>query len=329
MQSALEQRMLALSRAFQHSRIFLTAVELNLFSTLGDASLSAKELAGRVGADPRAMEVLLNALVAMALLESEAGRFHNLGAVVQALREGRGSDYDAFRHAVRQWENWSRLTETVRTGRPTDEETSGDWKLLDALAMRQYARATAGTFVRTLDVAGARSLLDVGGGAGTFAITMVERHPDLRAVVFDANERALALAAEEIASKRLEGCVTLRHGDFLRDDLGSGYDLALVSSVMCLLGVEENRRLLARVHAALADGGRVAIRDAIHEPTRTGLPHAAIFGVHLLVSTKKGRAYSRTEVASWLAEAGFTDVRRFPLDEALVITARKLPVASR
>src|ERR1017187_3635579 len=63
-------------RAFQESRALLTALELDLFTAVGDGA-GAVEVATRLGADPRATEMLLNALASLRLLVKREGVFHN------------------------------------------------------------------------------------------------------------------------------------------------------------------------------------------------------------------------------------------------------------
>ncbi len=321
-------QLLSLSRGFMHSRAFLTAIELGLFQALGDESLSAEELAARLDADRRATDILCIALAAMNLLEKHGETFRNAAGLPLG-KKGGEADL-AFRHAVQVWEQWSQLTQVVKSGRPAvyDASPTPEWNRVSALAMRQYAALTGEALAGILDLSAARTLLDLGGGTGACAMALAQRYPNLRAVIFDDNEAALAAAEEESAARGLEQRVTGMHGDFMEDDLGGPYDIVLLSSIVCLLGEEENRRLLARVHDALNDGGRVVIRDALVNPDRTTPPRAAIFSLHMLLNTAAGRSYSHAEVSDWLQTAGYERLRRYPLDEASVIEGTKPPASS-
>jgi len=59
------EELFRLSQNFMESRILLSGAELNLFTILKPAPLSAQEVASRIGADLRALTVLLDGLSAM------------------------------------------------------------------------------------------------------------------------------------------------------------------------------------------------------------------------------------------------------------------------
>ena len=63
-------------RGFMESRVMLTAVELDIFTAVGQGAKAA-EVAGRLGASARGVEMLLNALVAMGLLTKREDVFRN------------------------------------------------------------------------------------------------------------------------------------------------------------------------------------------------------------------------------------------------------------
>ena len=51
------QAILELARNFMESRIFLSAAELDLFTVLAPAPLSAREIAGKIGASFRFLHI--------------------------------------------------------------------------------------------------------------------------------------------------------------------------------------------------------------------------------------------------------------------------------
>ena len=59
---------------YWETKILLTAVKLDLFSLLAYKELSASEAAQRVETDSGALEILMNALVAMRVLSKHADR---------------------------------------------------------------------------------------------------------------------------------------------------------------------------------------------------------------------------------------------------------------
>jgi SAM-dependent methyltransferase len=303
--------LLGLSRSFMASRVFLTAVELGLFTVLADRSLDAEEIAGELDADPRAVALLLNALVGLELLDHEDGRFSNREGLAHLLLPRSAGGEEGFGYAPRLWQTWSGLTEAVRSGRPPLAEPGRERE--QALGLRQFALGRGCELAPFLDLPEGGRVLDLGGGAGDQTVEILRQRPDLSAVILDRSESALGLAGDEIARAGLGGRVRLMRGDFFRDELGEGYDLVLLFSVLCLFEERENRELLGRVHGALNEGGTVAIRDAMTDESETGPIWAVLFALHMMLTGGEGGAHSYERVAGWMRDAGFARIRRVPL----------------
>ena len=290
-------------RAFQTSRVLLTALELDVLPACG-AGAGAPEVAARIGADPRATGMLLNALAALGVLEKEGGRFR----CTPAARE-LGAQRAGLLHHVHLWDTWSHLTECVRTGTSPRTGPPGGQVQDFIAAMHARAVTVAAEAVRVVGAAGVGRLLDVGGGPADFAIAFAQANPGLRAEVLDLAP-VLPIAQGHIRAAGLADRVTVREGDLRTDALGAGQDLILVSAICHMLGEDENQDLLDRCARALAPGGRVAIREFILDPDRAGPPTAALFALNMLVGTPRGNTYTEAEYRDWLARAGFGPVTR-------------------
>ena len=313
--------MLRAVRAFQESRVFLTALELDLFGALGEGA-TAEEAAARAGTDPRATGMLLHALVALGALE-KGGETFRCTSESRAFRDLRAG----LLHTVRKWEGWSTLTACVRTGtaardRRRDEEST------EAFIGAMHARAcgAAAGLVAALGTKGVARMLDVGGGPATFALAFARAEPSLRAEVLDLPE-VVPIARRHIREAGLEDRVAARAGDLRADPLGKGYDLILVSAICHMLGEAENQDLFRRCAAALVPGGRLAIRDFILEPDRTTPPEAALFALNMLTATPRGNVYTEAEYRAWLQAAGFGTITRKRNGENLLIAYRSLSPA--
>jgi (2Fe-2S) ferredoxin/ubiquinone/menaquinone biosynthesis C-methylase UbiE len=298
-------------RGFQESRAILTALELDLFTAIGSGATAA-QAAAAAGTDTRATEMLLNALVSLDLVRKEGAVFHNAPVAARFLAAGSpDSARMAMLHTVGLWHRWSGLTECVRTGRATPEERGAESTEAFIAAMHNNARQRAAQLAQA-SAAGAKRMLDVGGGSGAYAIAFAQANPQLRAEVFD-QAAVLAIAERHIREAGIEERISTRVGDLRADEFGGGYDLVLISAICHMLGEEENRDLLARVYRALAKGGRVAIQDFLLRADKTGPRAGALFSLNMLVNTEGGASYSEEEYTAWLREAGFGEVRRVPM----------------
>ncbi|MBI5548137.1 MAG: methyltransferase domain-containing protein [Deltaproteobacteria bacterium] len=303
-------------RGYMASRIVLTALELDLFTALARAGspLGAPAVAAALATDPRATEALLNALVALGLLVKKDGAFANGPLAARFLVAGARDDASVgLKHNLSLWKTWSNLTQAVREGHPPPrgdmDQRGDDWTTPFIAAMHKNAATRAPVVVQAVGVAqGARRLIDIGGGSGAYSIAFAQAHPSLSCDVFDLST-VVPIAARHVAEAGLTERVHTVVGDLRKDAFGTGYDLALLSAICHMLGPEENRDLLKRVFAALGPGGRVVIQDNVMSADKT-LPKAgAIFAINMLVGTERGGSYSKEEYTSWLAEAGFGEVR--------------------
>ena len=298
-------------RGFQESRVILTALELDLFSAIGSGATAA-QAAATAGTEARATEMLLHALASLDLVRKEGAVFHNSPVAARFLAASSpDSARMAMLHTAGLWHRWSGLTECVRTGTAAPDERSMESTEAFIAAMHNNARQRAAQLAQAA-AAGANRMLDVGGGSGAYAIAFAQANAKLRAEVLD-QPAVLAIAKRHIREAGLEERISTRVGDLRTDEFGGGYDLVLISAICHMLGVEENRNLLARAYRALAPGGRVAIQDFLLRADKTGPRAGALFSLNMLVNTRGGASYSEEEYTGWLREAGFGEVRRVAL----------------
>ncbi len=304
-------RLRDLAAGFQPAKLLLVALDLGVFDALAGGPLAAQELAGRIGADPRATEICANALVGMGLL-THGERGYGVAApaarwLVRTSPEYRG---EILRHIHNTWERWAGLESAWREGRPAAGKPAPPPDPDDParrhfiLGMENVTREVAPRIAELLPLAGTRSLLDLGAGPGNYCLAFVARWPGLRVCHFDL-PGVSRIAREFVGGKPGADRITFLEGSFLEDPLGGPYDVVWASQIIHMLGEDEVRRLLARIGEVLTPGGLVAIHDHFLDPGRTEPPFAALFGVHMLVSTDRGRTYGLDEVEGWGREAGF------------------------
>ncbi len=314
-------------RGFQESRAILTGVELDVFTAMGTGA-SAGDVARKIASNPRATEMLLNALAAVGLLEKRDGMFHNTAFAARFLDDASPASIRmATMHSVNLWPRWSTLTECILAGtsvtRLEVKERPAEWTEAFIAAMHRNASERAPHVVGTVGVDGVRRLLDVGGGSGAYSIAFAQASPSLHAVVLDL-PRVTAIAERHIREAGVGDRVNTQAGDFRTDDLGTGFDLVYVSAICHMLDEPGNRALIRKCYRALAPGGRLVVQDFILEPDKTAPKMAALFSLNMLVGTEAGASYSVDEYTAWMQEAGFAEVARSRLaGPAGLMTGRK------
>ena len=303
-------------RGYMESRALLTALELDIFTAVGNGATAA-EVAQKISTHPRATEMLLNALVSMGILLKQQGVFHDTPVTARYFAEGsKDNGRPGLIHTANIWHRWSNLTDCVRAGTAVGHqemaERDNDWTKPFIAAMHRNAAERTPLVVQAVGTGPAERLLDVGGGSAAYSIAFAKANEKLHATVLDLPP-VLALAQGHINAAGLAGRVGTRAGDLRRDPLGKGFTLVLVSAICHMLSPEENQDLLRRCFEALARQGRVVIQDFILEPDKTAPRHAALFALNMLVGTEAGSTYSHEEYSAWMRGAGFEEVRHLRL----------------
>jgi predicted O-methyltransferase YrrM len=295
-----------LARSFMECRIFLTGAELGLFDELAGEARTALELAQRTGADLRGLIIVLDALAAMDLLAKDGGRYRADPKAAKLLSsKSPASVLPMVLHSADLWTRWSGLTERVGGVRERSEES----RMRTFIgAMNNAASALAERIAGLVGAGPARRLLDVGGASGTYSIAFLRQSPELRATLFDRPE-VIPLARERLAAEGLLDRVALAAGDFHRDALPSGHDLAFVSAIIHSNSPEQNADLFRNVHQSLVPGGRVVVRDIVLSEDRIAPRAGAVMAINWLLASPAGNSYTFGEIREGLEEAGFARVR--------------------
>ncbi len=311
---------LGMSRGFMECRILLTGAELNVFGMLASGPMTVSALAERTGASVRGLTILLDALTALRLLD-KTGEAYQCPQGVAALLSPNSPDsvLPMVLHTAGLWGRWSALTEVVRKGtaegKPAAFEEEGQLEAFIG-AMHVIGRRAAKAFADACGAGNAKALLDVGGASGTYAQAFLESSPGMRATIFDQPD-VIEMARKRLGAEGLLDRVTLAPGDFYKDELPGGHDLALLSAIIHQNSPEQNVALYQKVFRSLEPGGRLLIRDHVLSADRTQPPGAAIFAVNMLVATPRGNCYTLAEMEETLAAAGFTRVRLLQPDERM------------
>jgi hypothetical protein len=309
-----------LALAHRSSMMLFAATRLDVFTAIAEGAGTLGDLVTRSGAAQEPLRLLLEGCVAEGLLTTDGSRYANTSAAEAFLVRGRPAYIGhGLEYAENLYEPWGHLTDTIRTGRPAIQPESilGDDKQKTrafVLAMHERAKGLSAVLPHGVDFSGRRRLLDVGGGPATYSIALVQQTPGLSSTVLDL--AGVLEVSKEIVEKA--GCaerVALRPGNYLTSDFGTGYDSVLLSGMMHRESAATCRTLLRKSFDALERGGLVVVSDVFFENDRKNSPPFAIhFALNMMLTSEEGSAHAKTEMARWMAEAGFeaVEVRDLP-----------------
>ncbi len=305
------EAILKTSRKFTEARILLTGVELDLFTLLSEEPLSAEDITSRLETNLRATTILLDVLSAQGYLVKEKDCYRTEPAVAPLLSaDSDNSLVPGLMHTAHLWTTWTQLTRIVREGGPAKnmEIERQDYMKAFIGAMHIGSARLAPEIVKAVRPGKAKALLDVGGGSGSYTITFLKTVSGMRATIFDLPD-VIPMARDRISDERLLDRVDLVSGDYHKDELPSGHDLAFLSAIIHQNSHEQNVKLYRKVFEALDPGGRIIIRDYVLNSDRTEPASGALFAVNMLVNTDGGNSYTLDEIRGGLAEAGFIRVK--------------------
>ncbi len=314
------EEMRKLASGYQPSKLFLAALRVGIFEALGEGGKSGAELAASLGLDARATSIACNALVSMGLLSGDENGYENSPESAKYLLK-KSKDYrgSVINHINAGWEDWADLEATLKTGvarcqrkekeLPADDEALRDF----ILGMENITRDVAQKIAALLPLEGKKSIVDLGGGPGNYALAFAKRAPLAEVFHFDL-PRTSKVAREFIAGKEGGGRIKFIEGDLLSDPLGGPYDLIFVSQVLHMFGEGEVEKIVGLCAGHLCPGGILAVHEHFLDDHKTSPMPSALFSVHMLAVTKAGRGYSFEEIGIYMEKAGIVPRERLAVE---------------
>ncbi len=301
-----QERLERVVSGYRDAMILTAALKTNLFESLGTTARTPADLAAELHLDPRAVDILLHALAASGILIKNGDTFQiDPGAQPYLLTDSPETMVSILGHNQRMMRSWLQLPTVLETGEPAPRPKTSPAMMRDFICgMENVSRRSSQEVVQKVDLAGARRLLDLGGGPATAAITFCRAHEDLQAVVFDL-PGPVGIAEEQIAAAGMGARITTVAGDFHADDYGTGFDVVYISNIIHMIGPQETRAVFARTRACLNPGGRILVKDFYLDEDRLNPAFAAQFSVNMLTATEGGKSYTKAETLALLAETGF------------------------
>lgn len=314
------RRILDMAAGYEPALILEAAVRLGVFDALDERPLTLPEAVARIGASERGLRALLNAIVALELLDRYGDRYAltNESAAYLVSTSPTYQGYMCKHVSGHLLPRWTRLTEVVRTGRPSgavNEQADGGAyfrEFVEDIFPMSYdaARALANELVNDSEGGRPIRVLDLAAGSGVWGIALAEASPRVRVTAIDWP--AVLPVTRRVAERhRVADRFTFVEADLMEADFGRDHQIATLGHILHSEGEERSRRLIRRTFDALAPGGTIVIAEFIANGHRTGPPGAMIFAVTMLVNTEAGDTFTFEEMKRWLEDAGFVDVRLF------------------
>jgi SAM-dependent methyltransferase len=308
--------------AHQRTEALKAAIELEVFTAIGEGNTTAAEIAQRCKTSARGMRILCDYLTIMEMLTKQGDRY-GLTLDSATFLDKRSPAYlgsaTEFLCSPMMFENTKSIADAVRKG-GTVMEAEGTVSAENPVWVK-FARGMAPLMAMPAQLmaklvdpqpAGKLKILDIAAGHGLFGIAFATNNPEAEVTAVDWKP-VLEVAKENAQKAGVADRYHTIEGNAFDVDFGSGYDLVLLTNFLHHFDPPTNEALLRKVHAALADNGRVATLEFVPNDDRVTPPDSAGFSLIMLIGTPSGDAYTFAELEKMFANAGFSRSTLHPL----------------
>jgi predicted O-methyltransferase YrrM len=313
---------------FWASKTLLSAVELELFTKLGDG-MTASEMAKALGLHERAVPDFPDALVALQLLDRDGDGPEAVYRNTDAGSAFLDKASPAYVGGIFEMSNsrlypfWGDLTEALRTGRPQNEIKHSGKPLFaelysDEARLEQFLNGMTGlsggpftALAEKFDFSRYGTLCDAGGATGQLSIIVADRHPHMKCTTFDLPV-VEPIANRTINAAGLNDRVQAVAGDFFSDPLPNA-DVITMGMILHDQNVEQKKRLVKAAYDALPEGGAYIVIENIIDDARRENAFGLLMSLNMLIEFGDAFDFTGADFASWCKEAGFSKVEVLPL----------------
>jgi len=300
----------------EEANVLLAALELRIFSILKDKALSVRAIAKQSDSQPLETEMLLNALVAMGALSKNKSLFKNTPETYKHLCDS-SPHYKKGMMKLRAQnrDEWSGLLEMIRNGRdpsPHEGDDDADFRWYFTHAMHERSAFYASQLATSVCRKPVGSLLDLGGGPGSYSAAILRKDKKATATLFDRTV-TLSVAKTILKPAPVFSRFDFMEGDLFQTDYGRGFDTVLFSNILHIYNPKENGVLFKKIHRSLEKGGRFLLVDLFLNENKTEPYDAALFSLTMLMFTATGKTYTFKETETMLKKAGFGSIKRTSL----------------
>ena len=314
---------------FWASKTVLSAVELELFTRLGDESMSGEAIGEQLGLHPRAIADFLDTLVALRFLDRDGegndGRYRNTPETATFLDKQRPTYVGGLLEMAnaRLYRFWGDLTEALRTGAPQNEIKHAGNSMFaelysDRARLEQFMAAMQGAslgnfhaLAETFDFSKYEAVCDVGGATGQLCTILATRHPHLRCTSYDLPAVA-PIAEKSIAAAGLSDRVSVASGDFFAEPLPRA-DVITMSLILHDWNLDRKLDLIKAAYEALTEDGALIVIEFLIDDARRENAFGLMMSLNMLIEFGDAFDYTGSDFAGWCREVGFRETEVRPL----------------
>ena len=319
---------------FMASKALFAGLHLDVFTRLNKAPRTIAQIAEETGVPANRVTTLLTALTSIGLVCREGSNYKNSpGAAAFLSRDAKYDfgDYLRFQIDRQMYPFMEQLNEVMEGSlEPEAVDSYQEWMADPEQAALYSESQHAGslgpglTLSRLVDLSGAKTLLDVGGGTGAMSIRLLQANPQLEATIVDFPNVA-EIGWRFVVKAGMVNRARYIPGNALEAEWPTGQDAILMSYLFSGVPGEEVPKLIKRAFDHMAPGGHFMVHDFMVEDDRSGPPMAALWQLQHMAFTPDARSTTPGWLKERMAEAGFEEIQEAEMIPGLtrLIHARK------
>lgn len=307
-----------LAKSVYPAFVFLTSMQLNIFSVLENSAKTPKEVAEVLKVKEKHIERLLYALGSIGLLKIEKNKFSNSIEANCYLIPGKPTymGNNTWINPMLNFYLWGsavKTAETIRTGTPQDKfdySAVSDKQLEDIfLSLRPIAYKAGEELAKKYDFSQYCSFVDVGGASGGLALAVSDKYPHLEITVVDLPS-VIPVARHLIEIEGATDKVHVMTVNIVKNSLPESYDIAVLRALVQVLTPEHARRAIINLATSINSKGKIFILGHFMDNSKTSPLEEVIWFLNNLNCDDEAGFYTEENHINWLKEAGFVDIKR-------------------
>jgi len=309
-------------QAHQRSAALNAAIELDVFSAVGEGPGDVASIARHCSASERGIRILCDFLVVNGVLAKKDGHYVHTpssAAFLDPASPACMASVAQFLSAPEIIQSDAHLADIVRAGRTnlpgqgTVEPENPVWVMFaEKMAPMMGPMAAPLGAVVLEGYNGSMRVLDIAAGHGLFGIEIAKQNPQAHVTGLDWAP-VLRVALENARKAGVHDRYDMLPGSAFDVDFGGPYDAVLLTNFLHHFDNATCVGLLKKVRAALKPGGRAATLEFVPNEDRVSPPMPAAFAMTMLTTTAEGDAYTLSELTAMHKDAGFSATKAHPI----------------
>lgn len=303
-----------------HHASLTVADEIGLFPLLENKKQNIKKIAKQLKINVARLDALVNVLIALKFLKKVKNNLHLTSTTKYFLLPNSPFYWGPLLHSLKATQQHKKLLTAIKQKKNLlihknlSFTTMWEKGNLPIDAAEKFTNIMHATIFAPISYAvksgiftSSKNILDIGGGAGSFSISFVNRYPNRKLTIFELPV-VCKIAKRFLKKFEVEKKIQIIPGNFFQDEFPEKHDGILFSQIFHDWPIETCELLAKKAFDALPKGGKIYIHEMILDKSKTKPLTIALFNLLMLIN-HQSQQYTKSMVFEILKFAGFKNLK--------------------